>query len=241
MWEILVSFSCPLALAWLVFMYYRFVDTWLSSLSTIGRGLAAMVAVIAVVLAVVLGYWRQSCQHASSTKVASNVGVPPLTVNVTATEQKHEENDENEVSVNGEDSQSWSLSSGSLSDRSSKSHWQLSDSRCSDSYRLSRSSGSVAIESDRWLSSSGSNDIHHHDMDDAWDDPDNDSAFSYTYTVDMDHDNAMSEGSDDYIDDINPLDDEERRRQSSDGRYFDAHNGGDIVVGDVDHVDSDGK
>eukprot|EP01040_Poterioochromonas_malhamensis_P015689 gene15689-17605_t len=32
-WEMAVSFGCPLVLAWLVFMYYRFVDGWLTSLS----------------------------------------------------------------------------------------------------------------------------------------------------------------------------------------------------------------
>jgi hypothetical protein len=55
-----VSFGCPLVLAWLVFMYYRFVDGWLTSLSALGQGLAAMTVLVSVglcVLAVV--YWRR--------------------------------------------------------------------------------------------------------------------------------------------------------------------------------------
>jgi uncharacterized membrane protein YgcG len=45
-----VSFGSPLVLAWLVFMYYRFVDDWLTSLSPTGKGLAAMTVVVAMAL-----------------------------------------------------------------------------------------------------------------------------------------------------------------------------------------------
>jgi hypothetical protein len=37
-----------LVLAWLVFMYYRFVDGWLTSLSALGQGLVAIVVVVAL-------------------------------------------------------------------------------------------------------------------------------------------------------------------------------------------------
>jgi hypothetical protein len=47
-WEMAVSFGCPLVLAWLVFMYYRFVDGWLTSLSALGQGLAAMTVLMSV-------------------------------------------------------------------------------------------------------------------------------------------------------------------------------------------------
>jgi hypothetical protein len=39
-------------LAWLVFMYYRFVDGWLTSLSALGQGLAAMTVIVTVALVV---------------------------------------------------------------------------------------------------------------------------------------------------------------------------------------------
>jgi hypothetical protein len=60
-WEMAVSFGCPLVLVWLVFMYYRFVDGWLTSLSALGQGLAAVTVLVSAglcVLAVV--YWRRS-------------------------------------------------------------------------------------------------------------------------------------------------------------------------------------
>lgn len=47
-----MSFGSPLLLAWLVFMYYRFVDDWLTSLSPTGKGLAAMTVVLVVGLCV---------------------------------------------------------------------------------------------------------------------------------------------------------------------------------------------
>lgn len=64
----IVSFGSPLVLAWLVFMYYRFVDGWLRSLSSTNCGLVGMGAGLTVVAVVALLKWwtrgrNQSAAH----------------------------------------------------------------------------------------------------------------------------------------------------------------------------------
>jgi hypothetical protein len=82
-WEMAVSFGCPLVLAWLVFMYYRFVDGWLTSLSALGRGLAAMTVLVSVGLCVlVVVYLRRHrrSQSSSPSTATATAGHHPLEV-----------------------------------------------------------------------------------------------------------------------------------------------------------------
>jgi hypothetical protein len=121
-----VSFGCPLVLAWLVFMYYRFVDGWLTSLSALGQGLAAMTVVLSVVIGgVAVCCWRR--RRDRTVDVASAPIEKPLQVSV----------DDTEIAAVGgameEDVQSWvwswslSESMSSLMEESSTGSWQLSD------------------------------------------------------------------------------------------------------------------
>jgi len=74
-----------LVLAWLVFMYYRFVDGWLTSLSALGQGLAAMTVVLSVVIGgVALSRWRR--RRYRSVEVISAPIATPLQVSVEGTE-----------------------------------------------------------------------------------------------------------------------------------------------------------
>jgi hypothetical protein len=76
-WEMAVSFGSPLVLAWLVFMYYRFVDGWLTSLSALGQGLAAMTVVLSVVIgvAVALYRWRKSNRSIAHVESRTQVAI----------------------------------------------------------------------------------------------------------------------------------------------------------------------
>jgi hypothetical protein len=143
-----VSFGSPLVLAWLVFMYYRFVDGWLTSLSALGQGLAAMTVVLSVALigAAVVGWFCCRHPHVDSAVTSS---VVPYDVDAVkrAAQQEQKQDDDQQLAIDIDDgSLVWSSSpspsplslslslSPSLAKGSPVASWQLSESQSNERY-----------------------------------------------------------------------------------------------------------
>jgi type II secretory pathway pseudopilin PulG len=136
-------------------MYYRFVDGWLTSLSALGQGLAAMTVVVAVVsigaAVVVYVWWSGRSRAAVATR--AQVAVEAVAAEAAAIKAATDDSAESESLV-------WSLSpSPSLSvlmpmedSRSGTGSWQLSDDQSDHSDHRVRS-GPISSSSSR---SSGS-------------------------------------------------------------------------------------
>jgi hypothetical protein len=164
-----VSFGCPLVLAWLVFMYYRFVDGWLTSLSALGQGLAAMTVLVSV--AVVVGgvlLWRR--RHRSRQPPAVVIAnAPELIVRCPSNINAESPAIERPLSSTGQHpgpsgrsssplqsssspssrrSLDMPCNSGVLSDDASEhSNWQFSDDSVSSSDQANRGSFDISLSS----------------------------------------------------------------------------------------------
>jgi hypothetical protein len=138
-WVMAVSFGSPLVLAWLVFMYYRFVDGWLASLSALGQGLAAMTVILSVgLIGAMVGYerWRRP-----RVDPAAAMSVPHHDVVAVDGILPEQIRDDDQVAIELDGgSWVWSSSSSSLSlsmspswaKGSSSASWQLSDSQSNE-------------------------------------------------------------------------------------------------------------
>jgi hypothetical protein len=160
-----VSFGCPLVLAWLVFMYYRFVDGWLTSLSALGQGLAAMTVIVTV--AVVVGgvlLWRRRHRSRRLPSVAladviirdpSNINVesPAIERSLSSTGQHpgppgRSSSPSQSSSSSSRRSLDMPCASGVLSDDASEhSNWQFSDDSVSSSDQANSSSFDISLSS----------------------------------------------------------------------------------------------
>jgi hypothetical protein len=215
-WEMAVSFGSPLVLAWLVFMYYRFVDGWLTSLSALGQGLAAMTVVLSVVIGgVALSRWRR--RRYRSVEVTSAPIEKPLQVSVDGTE----------IAGDGpmeEDDQSWvwsmslSQSLSSSMEKSSVGSWQLSDN--SSAIIGGHDNGGV---------------LDTEDDDGGWEDAAEESKESeYVFTIDMDGDQDDNSLGRDGDGDGGSLDWETQNEVGDDriDGFDDRYGGGDSGCGD---------
>jgi hypothetical protein len=186
-WEMAVSFGCPLVLAWLVFMYYRFVDGWLTSLSALGQGLAAMTVVLSVIsLRVAIWRRRPRVDPGAATSVVPH---DAAALALTAPEHKQDD-DQTPIDI---DDGSWALSlssswSSQLLKDSSSSSWQLSVSQSSNRRHGSVSDGCAIVEDDY---------VEHRVHLDGEADLPNDAVDAPTMVIDMDGDTVVGDEQDD--------------------------------------------